>query len=77
MNDKIIQRSLKFKPPMDTLTAVGIADGSIECDDHDQFIEAWQYLIDTGTVWSLQGWFGRTAENLIEEGYCKFPERNQ
>ena len=33
-------------------------------------IEAWQLLIDTGTVWKLQGYFGRTAANLIEQGVC-------
>ena len=53
---------------MDNFNAVGIAEGFIECDDEAQFIEAWQYLVDTGMAWSLQGWFGRTANSMIEQG---------
>ena len=50
------------------LDAVGIAEGFIEAESEDQVIEAWQYLIDTGLAWKLQGWFGRTAAALIEQG---------
>ena len=56
---------------MDNFTATGIAEGFIESDDQEEILEAWQHLIDTGLAWSLQGWFGRTAENLIEQGLCK------
>lgn len=53
---------------MDTYTAVGIAEGFIEATTEDQEIQAWQYLVDTGLAWQLQGWFGRTANRLIEQG---------
>ena len=43
--------------------------------DHDEEIEAWQHLIDTGIVWQLQGWYGRTAKRLIDEGYCTYTDR--
>lgn len=56
---------------MDNFTAVGIAEGFIEAESQDQYIGAWQHLIDTGMVWSLQGWFGRTARHLIDSGYCR------
>ena len=55
---------------MDTYTAVGIAEGFVEAESQEQVIEAWQYLIDTGLAWQLQGWFGRTAAHLISEGIC-------
>ena len=55
---------------MDNYEAVGICEGFIECDDESKTIEAWQYLIDTGMAWTLQGWFGRTARHLIDEGIC-------
>ena len=54
---------------MNTFDAVGIAEGYIEADSEEQVLEAWQCLVDTGMAWQLQGWFGRTARHLIEEGY--------
>tara|TARA_R100001591_G_scaffold5229_1_gene11591 strand:- start:551 stop:754 length:204 start_codon:yes stop_codon:yes gene_type:complete len=56
---------------INNFNAVGIVEGFIECDDEEKIIEAWQYLIDTGLAFKLQGWFGRTAINLIEQGICK------
>lgn len=53
---------------MDDYTAIGLAEGFIEADSEEQIIEAWQYLHDTKMAYSLQGWFGRTAKQLIEEG---------
>jgi hypothetical protein len=43
--------------------------------DHEEELEAWQYLIDTGMVWKLQGWYGRTAKRLIDEGECTYTDR--
>lgn len=53
---------------MDSFTATGLAEGFIEADSEEQVIEAWQYLVDTGLAWKLQGWFGRTAQHLINQG---------
>lgn len=55
---------------MDSYTATGIAEGWIEADSEEQVIDAWQTLINSGLAWQLQGWFGRTAANLIEQGVC-------
>ena len=57
--------------------AVGIAEGFIECDDEEKIIEAWQYLIDTGLAFKLQGSFGRTAVDLINQGICKKKESEE
>ena len=51
---------------MNNYDAVMIAEGVIEAVE-DKQIEAWQHLVDTGLAWNLQGWFGRTAINLIEQ----------
>jgi hypothetical protein len=57
---------------MDDFEATMIAEG-VEPADDDKQIEAWQHLIDTGLCWRLQGWFGRRAEELINEGICHEP----
>ena len=48
--------------------ATGLAEGWIDTSDEDEIIEAWQYLHDTGLAYKLQGWFGRTAQSLLEAG---------
>jgi len=60
---------------MTSYEAVGIAEGFVEAKDEEQVVEAWQYLIDTGMAWTLQGWFGRRAEVLIENGVCTRNDR--
>ena len=59
---------------MDRFDAVGIVEGWIETDNMSESIQAWQYLIDTGLVWELQGWYGRRAKVLIESGVCAEPQ---
>lgn len=36
----------------------------------ERLIDGFQHLIDDGIVWSLQGFYGRTARALINGGYC-------
>jgi len=53
------------------VTSVSQAIMIIECDCTSATpTQAFQYLIDTGVVWTLQGWYGRTAVDLIEQGMC-------
>ena len=53
---------------MDSYTAVGIAEGFVGAESEEQIIEAWQHLVDTGMCWTLQGWFGRVAQGMIDDG---------
>ena len=60
--------------------AVGIAEGWIEAENEQEVIDAWQQLHDTGLAYNLQGWFGRTAKDLIERGIIneqKIKNKNQ
>lgn len=53
---------------MDSYQAVGLAEGFIEAESEEQVLEAWQYLHDTRLGYGLQGCFGRTIRQLLEEG---------
>lgn len=53
---------------MDSYQAVGLAEGFIEAESEEQVIEAWQYLHDTRIGYGLQGFFGRTLTQLLDEG---------
>ena len=53
-------------PYMATAIAEGFCEG--ENATREQQKDAWQYLVDTKLAYQLQGWFGRTAQQLIREG---------
>jgi len=57
---------------MDNYRAVALAEG-FEEGTEEEVQEAWQYLVNTGLIWQLQGWFGRTAASMIEGGYIDAP----
>lgn len=56
---------------MTTFEACSIVEG-FDGEDHteEEQIAAWQCLIDNGAAWTLQGWYGRTAHDLINAGVC-------
>lgn len=58
---------------MSLFNATMIAEGADEPESQEQYLEAWQLLVDTGTCWQLQGFFGRTAQALIDEGLITPP----
>lgn len=54
---------------MDSYTACSIIEGfSGEDDTPLETLQAWAYLIKNGQCWSLQGFYGRGASSLIEQG---------
>lgn len=59
---------------MNLQLAIEICEQLVTADNEEE-IEAWQYLIDTGMAWKFQGWYGRTAKRLIDEGYCTYTDR--
>lgn len=58
---------------MTPFLATSIAEGFCGGEDasEDEKHDAWQYLVDSGQCWHLQGWFGRVAMDLIERGVIK------
>ena len=48
-------------------SAVAIVEDRIQVGEEMQ-LTAWQFLVDTGLAWRLQGRFGRMARNLINAG---------
>ena len=61
------------KEKMTLYLAVAIAEGFNEGEEasRERQIEAWQFLHDEGHAYKLQGWYGRTARDLINEGIIK------
>jgi len=45
-----------------------------EVGTEEEILDAWQFLVDTGLAWKLQGWYGRTAMHLIKRGFVSPPE---
>jgi hypothetical protein len=40
--------------------------------DSEAIVQGFQKMIDDGTVWQLQGSYGRAARDLIDSGLCHY-----
>lgn len=49
---------------------IAFEQGELSDDETD---ELFQYLVDSGLAWTLQGFYGRTAVALIEAGRVSDP----
>lgn len=58
---------------IDAARAVGLAEGYV-VGTEAEIEAAWNQLVSTGIVWSLQGWFQRTAIELMAQGKIDMPE---
>ena len=43
----------------------------------ERYYELFQYLVDSGMAWELQGFYGRQAAMMLEEGYLLPPDREK
>lgn len=57
---------IEWTPYLAAAYAEGFCEG--EGAPVQEQLEAWAYLIKHGICWQLQGWFGRNAHALIENG---------
>ena len=56
---------------MNNYDAIGMTLGLMQVDTHEQDLEAWQTLVDTGLVWQLGSKYIKTARRLTEMGAIK------
>lgn len=61
-----------FEKLDDPLFRIRVCEGELELENIDLVLATWQRVIDTGEAWTLQGWYGRRARELIELGLCRF-----
>ena len=59
-------QTIQWTPYLACAFAEGFGEG--ETATQEQQLEAWAYLIQSGHCWKLQGWYGRTADTLIQNG---------
>ncbi len=50
---------------MDAVTLIEDGGDDIEFED---ILAAWQHLHDSGDAYQLQGWYGREAQRLLQQG---------
>lgn len=74
------QDSVVYKKPKITPLPKGCNIWDVEDPEgagltEKQTLQIWQHLVDTGQAWHLQGWYGRTAQALLDSGQIKYPQK--
>ena len=71
-NEELNLKDLFLKFHLDPYAATMIVEGVLNANEQE-YIASAQMMIDTGMAWKFQGYFGRTCERLIRDGYCTAP----
>ena len=59
-------RKTKLYQQLNAFEACQIAEGFDGLNHSEaEVLTAWQWLIDSGLAWQLQGWYGRNADLLL------------
>lgn len=61
----------------DIARAVSIASGVQKPKDTDEFLWAYQTVVDQAIAWTLPHWVGKTAWEMIEAGYIYLPSHEK
>jgi hypothetical protein len=56
--------------------AIEVAQDEDGIYSEDEYLQAWQHLVDTGLAWTLKKSYGDKADNLIQMGLIK-PSRRR
>lgn len=67
MENLIVPHSSRTNTAFNTYQAIGIAEGFEECSDPQVQIEAWAYIGQRGLYRGLQGFFGRTLQQFVDQ----------
>ena len=70
MNTDIISKTVG-ETPMSVVDAIEIIEGGDA--DEDTIIEAWQTLADSGVWRSLQGFYQRGMQEMVDQGLVTLP----
>ncbi len=62
-------------PEMDDFTAIDIIESGDATED--EYLAAFQQLVNSGIVWKLQGVYGRWASRLLDAGLITYPVEQQ
>ncbi len=55
--------------PLSNYQAIGIAEGFEPAESNIQVLEAWSHIGKNELHRHLQGFFGRTLQSLVDEGF--------
>ena len=73
-----VQRNLEIRNT-ETYKNMTMVDACMICEDGehplDTLLTAWQYIYDNGLHRSLQGFYGRGVQTLLEAGLLLPPQR--